>query len=101
MNDIDSKDYCKVSEQYKKAAGKTAELSEMKAHQGKVKRQDTSYDIVSIYGDTFCISEEGRTVNFEKNDKLESVDVKDGIVIRKETVGKYGRFLREKGCFCR
>lgn len=70
---MDSKAYREASEQYKKAAGKPTELAEMRVHQGKGKRQDTSYNRVSIYGDTLSISEEGRIMDSGKKFILETV----------------------------
>lgn len=71
-----------VSAQHKKASGERTELQEMKTLQEKGKQQETSYDVVSVYGDTLSISEAGRDVNLGKKNILGSIQTEDGIVIR-------------------
>lgn len=86
--DMDQNAYPGMLERHKKSAGGITEVPEMKVKQEKGKRQETSYDMISPYGDTLSISEEGRAVNMGKNDKLGRVDTKDGIVIRKDIYTK-------------
>lgn len=72
------------SEQQKNVSEGMAERKDMKS-QHDTERQQVSYDAVSQHGDTFSISEAGKTASSEKGSKPVNKDTTDGIVIRKET----------------
>lgn len=62
------------------------ELEEQKdwEEQQNTEKQRTSYDAVSMYGDTLTISKAGKTASSENGSKLVSEDTIDGIVIQKK-----------------
>lgn len=73
-----------ASVQQKKVPEGAAWQKEMKIQYDAGKRQ-TSYDAISLYGDTVSISEAGKAANLVKSNQLVNEDTTDGIVIRKET----------------
>jgi len=53
--------------------------------QQNTEKQRTSYDAVSMYGDTLSFSKAGKTASSENGSKLVSEDTIDGIVIQKKS----------------
>lgn len=72
-----------ASEQQRKVPEGGTGQKEMKTQYDAGKRQ-TSYDAISLYGDTISISDAGKAANLAKGNKLVNEDTTDGIVIRKE-----------------
>lgn len=64
-----------------------AERKEMKM-QHDAKKQQVSYDAVSLHGDTLSISKVGKTASSQKESGLVNEDTADGIVIRKKADAK-------------